>query len=400
LTDDPGGFFAPPRSEGAYLPFRGRITWRRLLTRLVLCALILAALDAGVAAISTPQATFERDYRLPRVMPTADIADYAYAIDASARSSGGVPVVLFLGASPTWGHRTKDAANTFPYAYRSAAASAGVELRAFNLASNGQFVGDYLVIARRLAPDADAVYVQLTYHTFNKAARESAAIRYPELPKVLGVGLTADEARLLRLSGSDTGVLAAGDSFLGRYWRLWRERDAIDRRLFGGRPRDMLERLAARAAGVEVTSDEQLADDGFAAFDEMEPEQQTMLVAAYAEDSAFEVDPADSEVLALERLAALLSQRGVPAVFYMAPLNRELVDSYGLIDPALYAANIEVLRSVVEAQGATFIDYNSGPRRFASGSFADISHTTDAGGRAFGALLWNETSSTVTAVAK
>jgi hypothetical protein len=400
VTDDQRGFFAPERSEGAYLSFAGRITWRRLLTRLVLCALLLAALDLVVASGSTPRSSYQRDYRLPRSMPTADIADYADAIDAEARARAGGPVVLFLGASPTWGHRTKDPANTFPYALRSAASSAGVELRAFNLASNGQFVGDYLVIARRLAPDADAVYIQLTYHTFNPVARDSAAIRYPELPKILGVGLSTDESRLLGLSGSDTGVLAAGESFLGRYWRLWRERDAIDRRLFGGRPRSALERAAAGAAGEVVTGDDDATDDGFAAFEALEPDKQTLVVAAYAEDSSFEVDPSDSEVRALDRLAELLEEEGIPAVFFMAPLNRELVDSYGLIDPALYAANVEVLRGVVEARGATFIDYNSGPVRLASGLFADISHTTDAGGSAFGDLLWNETSSTVTAVAR
>ncbi|MDO8914914.1 MAG: hypothetical protein Q7W16_02375 [Coriobacteriia bacterium] len=400
MTDEQPGFFAPGRSEGAYLPFRGRMTWRRLLTRLVLCAIMLVAVDALVAATATSQASFERDYRLPRTMPTADIADYADAIDASARSVAGGPVVLFLGASPTWGHRTKDAANTFPYAFRSAAASAGVDVRAFNLASNGQFVGDYLVIARRLAPDAEAVYVQLTYHTFNRAARGEAAIRYPELPKVLGVTLSSDDAALLRLSGSDTGLLAQGESWLGRYWRLWRARDAIDRALLGGRPRDALERLAARAAGDEVTSDEDVTGDGFAAFDSLEPEQQMMAVAAYAEDSSFDIEPADSEVRALDRLAALLEQGEVPAVFYMAPLNRELIRSYELIDEALYARNVEILRRVVEARGATFIDYNSGPVRFGPGLFADISHTTDAGGRVFGAALWNDTSATVTAVAR
>jgi hypothetical protein len=400
VTDETPGFFAPERSEGSYLAFGGRVTWRRLVLRLALAVVLLGVVDLVIAATSAPLATYQHAYRLPRVMPTADIADYADAVDASARTAAGGPIVLFLGASPTWGQRTKDAANTFPYAFGSAAASAGVELRAFNLASNGQFVGDYYVIAKRLASQASAVYVQLTYHTFNRAARDSAAMRYPELPKVLGVGLSAEEARLLRLSGSDTGVLAAGESLLGRYWHLWRERDAIDRKLFGARPQNALESAAARVAGEEITSDDTAADDGFAAFDTLEPEQQMVVVAAYAESSSFEVDPKDSEVLALERLAVLLTEDGVPAVFYLAPINRDLVEGYDLIDPDLYARNVEVLRAVVESHGATFIDYNSGPKRLGQGLFADISHTTDAGSLAFGRILWDETSATVKAVAR
>ena len=41
---------------------------------------------------------------------------------------------------------------------------------------------------------------------------------------------------------------------------------------------------------------------------------------------------------------------GKKAVFFMTPLNRSLVEEYDLIDPEQYAANVGVLRGVVEAR--------------------------------------------------
>ncbi len=397
------GFFAPQRFEGRYLGFGGRVTRRRLLVRLAVFLLALAALDHAIAPLQTPGAVFRTHYRLPRTMPTSDLADYADAIDASARDSGGssaAPVVIFLGASPTWGHRISDPGNAFPYAFALAAASSGVGVRAFDLASNGQFVGDYYVIARRLLGDADAVYVQMTYQTFNPAARGSAAMRYPELARLLGVRLSAEEARILRLPASASSPLALADSMLGRHWSLWRERDALDRRLFGARPRTAVERAALRASGDDVTFDDEVTDDGFGAFDTLEPEQQLVVVAAYAQDSSFQLRASDGEVERLRRLAKLLADAGVPAVFYMAPLNRGLIDENRLIDPAQYARNVAVLRAAVESNGLSFRDYNSGPLRIPRTQFADVSHTTDAGGRAFGAMLWEDTSATVPAVSR
>ena len=82
--------------------------------------------------------------------------------------------------------------------------------------------------------------------------------------------------------------------------------------------------------------------------------------------------------------------KGKRAVFFMAPLNRQLVDEYQLIDPKQYAANVRVLRGVVAKDGFPFLDYNTGHDVLPSSLFADISHTTDQGGRRVGALLWRD----------
>ena len=397
-------FFAPSRADQAGHVTDRRFGVRRLIIRVVVCVLALVALDRIIAPYFAPPAAYLEDYRLPRTAPTAALADYVGAIDLAARVPDHATIAVFLGASPTFGHRIQDARNTFPYAYASAAASAGVPVTAFNLATNGEFVGDYYVLARRLAPDADVVFVQLTYHTFSPTARGGSHVRYPELPQVLGVSLTVEEAGLLGLQASDGSAPAPVESaalggVLSRWWTLWRERDLIDRRLFGGNPRDALAAFIARATGTTTASvaasvttlPDDTANDGFASFDDLDPGQQMVVLARYAEDSSFTIDPADGEVVLLDRLAAELASQHKKAVFFMGPLNEEVIGFYGLIDPAQYKRNIELLRTVVAGHGFMLVDHNTDADALPRADFADISHTTDAGGAAFGALLFKDT---------
>jgi hypothetical protein len=242
------------------------------------------------------------------------------------------------------------------------------------------------------------VFVELTYHTFNPAAREGRSIRYPELPRLLGVALPPEAARLLDLRPPDApGPLPALDAALSRYWLLWRQRDALDARLFGGRPRTALDRVAAQAlrglpstatvAADEAAAAEAKAGRRAASFDALDPRVQSVALRAYSMNASFTIDPRDPEVRLLRLLAASLAADGTRAVFYMTPLNRQVIADYELIDPKRYAANVATLREAIAPSGFPLLDYNSGRIELPSSLFADISHTTDAGGRAFGKLL-------------
>lgn len=396
------GYFSPKAEEANYFAFGGRVGLPRLLLRIAIAVALLFAVDAAVAKTMAPKSTYLRAYRLPRELPTASLADYVDAIDQTALTRGGTPVVTFLGASPTYGYRIKDSANTYPYAFQSSAAASGWPSNTFNLATNGQFVADEYVLGTRLADDSDVVFVQLTYHTFNPSARSGAVIRYRELPQLLSVPLTEPAAGMLGVKPSAAPkATSAADALVGRYWLLWRERDALDKRFFGGKPQTVLDRATApaRAGGSVVTSlpgEDAPVDDGFASFDALEPGQQMIAIERYAENSRFVINPADTDVRFLGLLADELKAKGKRAVFFMAPMNRQLVDEYQLIDPAQYAANVAVLKAEVAKDGFPFLDYNTGPDVLPRGLFADISHTTDEGGKRVGGLLWRDTREYVT----
>jgi hypothetical protein len=359
----------------------------------VLFLLALAAIDFAVARTLTPDAVYQQAYRLPRELPTASLADYVESIRASARSADGGPVILFLGASPTWGHRIEDPRDTYPAVYQAAAAADGWTTRTYNLASNGQFVGDGYLIASALAEESDVVFVQLTYHTFNPAARAGMPVRYPEIPRLLGLDLDEDTAKMMGAEPGDSKKTESRvDAILRERWLLWRERDALTRRLFGGVPRQV---LADAVSGAEP-SFTRLPDDGSEApsqmsLDELPPAQALIALARYAENSAFTISPSDTEVVFLGRLARMFEERGTRAVFFMAPLNREAIEYYELIDPKQYESNTALLRGVVEGAGFPFVDPNVGDIVVPGDLFADINHTTGEGGRLFGAHLYEST---------
>ena len=392
-TPGPAGYFSPDGRERRPLGFGGRVTWLRLLLRLALAGALLFAVDLAVARTLTPRAVYEHDYRLPRTLPTSQLRDFADSIhDASLTRAGG-PIVAFVGASPTWGHRITDPANTFPAAFEAAGANAGWPNRTYNLASNGQFLGDEYFVAKGVSADADVVFVQLTYHTFNPKARDGHTVRYPEIPSLLRLDITPEEAALLGIAPSASArTQSRADEFLSRYWLLWRERDALDRRLFGGKPQDLLGGRVAVASTLTTLPDDAAGDvAGSVAFDKLDSVKRMFALARYAETSSFRIAPDDSDMRFLELLTAMLRSRGKKAVFFISPLNRSVIEQYGLIDPAQYAANVAILRRITENAGFPFLDYNTGPDILPARDFADISHTTDEGGRAVGALLYRDT---------
>jgi hypothetical protein len=402
------GFFAPDRDEDRRPRPGGRVTPARLVLRIAVCIGALVALDVAIAPSFAPPETYMTAYRLPRTAPTASIADYANAIDLAARAPQHRPIAAFLGASPTYGQRISDARSTFPAAFAAASEASGTPFQAFNLATNGQLVGDYLVLARRFSRDADVVFVQLTYHTFSPT-QGRLRIRYPELPAVLGVPLSDAEGKLLGLPARTgslgmPGVASSIDAPLGRWWTLWRERDVIDRRLFGGPPRQTLPAMlepATTTSTAEATFTvlpDDAANDGSASFDSLDPGARMTAIALYAEDSSFTVSASDDQVRLLDELAGTLASEHKKAVFFISPMNFDVIDSYGLIDPAQYASNIGELRAVVGSHGLRFIDLNTEAESVPVADFADISHTNDAGGALVGRLLWDLTASYVATV--
>ena len=187
--------------------------------------------------------------------------------------------------------------------------------------------------------------------------------------------------------------------FLFDNWAAYRERSAISTKLFGAMPEERLREEWLRRTGGKVAPSQEatMPADEFASFDSLDPEKQMIVVAEYAENSSFTVSPRTPQMRTLGLLARSLREQGKKAVFFVAPLNRDIVDYYALIDRAQYLANSKAIGDVVRSAGFPFVDYNAAETPvFPAEYFADIDHTTDAGGRAVGARLWQDTAAYVT----
>jgi len=359
---------------------RRRPTLFHLLVRLCVMLAALTAIDAGIGAYQHNHHHYDADWRLPTTMPMAGLPGYVDHI-VGLRRDPTRPVVLFLGASPTWGAMNSDSHHTYPAAFGRTARAAGVDARVYNLGADGALVSDDYFIADRLAGSADLLVVQLTYHTFNPAGRIAGDLRFPELPQVLGEPVDAQVADTLGIARTPAFNLSGTvNRTLGRFWTLLREHDALAAQLVGQPLKDA---LFARWQKITHTAPRQLKEVAplpvNVAFDDLEPSQQELIVQRYGAYSHFRISPADSELRMLDLLCADLQRRHARAVFFLSPLDMEMLVGFGVLDRKQYDANAAAIRAVVERHGLTFIDFNQPGLALPSSAFADMTHTTDAG---------------------
>jgi hypothetical protein len=368
-----------------------RLTPGRLIVRLCVMVIALMAIDVLVADYLKPGQNYDADWRLPRTQSMSALPGYVDHIEHLRRDARR-PLVLFLGASPTWGEMNRDRHHTYSAAFARAAHSAGVGARVYNLGADGALVSDQYFIADRLADHAELLSVQLTYHTFNPAARIDGAERFTELPRILGEPVSPQVARVLGIDSTPLFNLSgAVDRMLDRNWLLFREHDELAARLFG---RPFRDELYARWQDVTDSTPKQLPlAPGLpknVSFDQLDPARQTEIVERYADLANFKIRRGDSELRMLDLLCARLEHRRAQAVFFMSPLNIGALEGFGVLDRRLYDVNVAVIRAVVEKHGLTFIDWNQPRRELPQALFADATHTTDAGSAVFARRLYKE----------
>ena len=368
---------------------------RRLVVRVLTLLAVLVAIDAALG-VATPTPDYSDDWRMPRTLPTSELAPFIRYVDGVQASGDEGPVIAFVGASPTWGDAVRNPHKTVPAGYRREAERSGTPLNAFNLACNGQLLGDEYFVARRVASNSDVIFVQLTYHGFNRQWRDGASRRYPELADLLGVPVDEQLAESLGCSPSPRVDLTGDvERWIQSRWRLYGQRDRIWARALGSRPGPALftgwQRLVMPEFAGEVDS-----SPSNQPFDSLEPDAQMLVIDEFASAGDYRFDPRDSEVRVLERLASDLQQGGKRAVFYLSPLNVEALRSFDLYDEKRYRQNVDPLRRIVETRGHRFIDLND-ERAIPSAAFADVNHTTEAGSRLVAERLWAATKDLVAA---
>ncbi|MGA9761061.1 MAG: hypothetical protein WBQ14_01380 [Gaiellaceae bacterium] len=379
-------------SAGAASPHgAGRLTRSRLIVRLVTMVAALVLIDLVAANYLRPSQDYDADWRLPRTQSMSALPGLVDHIEG-LRPDPLRPRVLFLGASPTWGEMNRDRHHTYPAAFERSARAAGVDARVYNLGADGALVADDYFIAERLAGHADLLAIQLTYHTFNPAARIDGAERFSELPTMLGEPVDAGVAHALGIDRTAPFNLSGSiDRTLDRHWLLFREHDELATRLFGRPARDELfERWQTLTGSGPKALPLAPALAKNTPFDRLDPARQTEIVERYADFASFHIRHGDSELRMLDLLCARLESLHAHAAFFMSPLNIGALESFGAFDRHLYSANVAVIRAVVEKHGLSLIDWNRPGKDLPSALFADATHTTDQGSAVFARRLYQE----------
>lgn len=355
-----------------------RLRLSRLIVRILSFVLVLGGVDAVVGKY-LPEPDPSAGGRMPRTLPTSALPGFVRHVERDSRPPK-LRAVAFIGASPAWGDAVREDSLTVPAQFERIATARGGSTRVYNLACNGQLVGDSYFVARRVADDVDLVVVQLTYHSFNPAWREGTRQRYPELPRMLAVSVDAQSSRVLGCEQSPKADLTgAVDRWLQANWRLYGARDRLMGVTVGSTPESALFERWQMLTMPGFEGEQEYVPAG-SPFDELSPDEQMLAMDEFSSAGVFNLDEDDSEVLMLDRLCEDLASEGVRAVFYMSPVNKEALESFGLFDAEQYEANVSVLRAIVAKHGHQFIDMNT-EATFPSSAFADINHTTADGSR-------------------
>jgi len=355
--------------------------------RFAACAVALLLLDAALTAYLRPgDVRYDKSWRMPRTLPTSELPRAVEAIEHQTTRSSR-PVVVFVGASPAWGDAVATGSQSVPARFSEASAKASLPVDVYNLASNGQLLGDAYFIARRMSGDADVLYVQLTYHNFNPAMRDGTTRRYPELASMLGVRVSR---RLASILGADAtpraDVTGAVDRWLRAHWVLYETHDQLAAKLLGSTPETRLRAEWESLLAPEGWEGELQREPSGLSFDELPPEEQTLVLDEFAATGEFDLRASDPELRTLTLLAEELKASGTRTVFYISPLNATALTDNGLFDRARYRRNVARIRAAAEASGHTFVDMNSATP-LPSSAFADLNHTTGDGSVAAAAML-------------
>lgn len=291
--------------------------------------------------------------------------------------------IVFLGSSPTWGVAIREPRHTYPETF-AAALRHDLPARAVsvdNFAAKGLLAADLNAILRASIDKADGFVIQLNYHTFSPHLLNQTPIRHPDLPESLGVAVPADEARWLNMRPTPllnwNASLRAG---LRRIWWFYREREKLALLGLGANPESWIyHRFYPEKPGEDEAPGK--------AFYELKPAHQMVMVQRYAQNADFILDADNVELRFVGKMLEQLQAKHKPAVFFLAPINAEALRFYEVMNWKQYRRNVDLLRQRIEAAGYRLIDINT-TKPLPEDTFADISHTLDAGGEAFGPRLW------------
>jgi hypothetical protein len=140
------------------------------------------------------------------------------------------------------------------------------------------------------------------------------------------------------------------DAAVSRIWRLYGERDTINAVLFDGTPSSWLKyhvnyqqgRFRYLPIWVKLRPDQ---------FDE------TVLRATWQTPR---LTLENTQLTYLRMACEKAAAEDVPFVLLWGAINHEVVEAYGLVDPADYDANRDLVRRMVEDSGGRFIDLDEG----------------------------------------
>jgi hypothetical protein len=301
-------------------------------------ALLLAEISFRVIApASVPQ-----DFRLPdRTVWGVD------EFVATTAASPGVRVAV-VGDSVVWGGFA-DRDQTLSARMDRDYADEGRQVHSFNFGMNGAHANDlYPLVAVLAGREAvDLLVINFDYRFYRPSG---VTERYPRLWQMAAAYVPAGDATLAPAPGPivtpPEGIEARSARLLASVSAISARREYLLAVTLGEKPSTAL----AQAAGTAIPR--LLGRPVWT----KRPAAQLDLTALRSD---FDVPPLTQQSTYVRYLVAavrLARARGIPVVVFAGPMDTALLRSNDIYDPAMYRANIDAVRGLVQREGGEFVD--------------------------------------------
>lgn len=334
----------------------------------------LVGLDLGVRAVMSRPGLMDRNEgHVPNAVP--------YLLGQMERSDK--LDVAWAGSSVLQGVQSTTPDATAPARVEAIFRDKGIALRSYNLSHAGNIISDNFALTHAaIRHGADAVVFEIVFGLFPGRGR---GLQRPKLELVWHMrdlpDFTQIRKNLLGVNDQDWFTswlpLAAKN-----HWALLNHRGVLLHHYLG-RHEDPATQLGDR---LMVRAGMPVARHGWKLFDDMPAKKNVdfywkkmnpALIGAITKGFRKKVlrlkniTVNDRKMRMIGRACAEGKATGVPVLFYLAPINRELLDAYRAVDWEIYEQFRNVLRSMLEPQGCELIDLTDA---IESRHFTDSAH--------------------------
>jgi hypothetical protein len=304
-----------------------------------------------------------RDYRFPQVT-TMGFFDFI----GEMKRSPDVRVAV-LGDSVTQGLFV-DRDHTLPAYLNALYARKKAPVRAFNFGLSGAHGNDILAetahITSRKA--ADVLVIQLSYIMYmEQSGMINWLNRYPELWKDPAVFAPFENDSLVRYYTRNASAQPPTplSSALGSVWRLYGARDTYAAMAFDKTAPDAVSAwVDRRVIGTPVPPEPS------------HPELKDYNRGRFRAYVKYGLRPNNPQIRYLRLALRKAKSEGVPVIVVMSPIDVAVAERFGLLTEKRFREDVAQFRSIVESEGATFVEVRAG---FPMETLGDFVHPLSIG---------------------
>ncbi|WP_054958465.1 hypothetical protein [Paenibacillus dakarensis] len=301
------------------------------------------------------------------------------------------PVVGMFGASTVFGTTVKEAQNT----------PSGIlqvhlkDKQVLNLGlSGGRLVETYAILAS-VIDKVDFVLYEINYGILPATDNDAAVAVYPTLMSKLNQNIP--RAWLDGFSRKDkesvpSSVHNAVSTGVLNHWTLYHDRDALSYRFFKTRSTTEKMRREIQKARDAKQGVKETYIPPFRAFEKLKEDQQKNVVKHYKSLYTWEqpFDPNNSfGLFMMEKTLDLLEKHKKQAVFYTAPLDKQMIAEHNMLEWQDYHKVMGAYQTLIESRSYPFIEFNDEENNLIPHEYYhDASHLIDDGSTIFGEILY------------